>query len=426
MTMRRHWRIAGLGIGLLVALAAATEPSRAEPSESQTARNASGLWAPRPKGEYPIGPRTEKWVARGFEAIVSEDYPAAREALGNLRLPALNPLERATAFQAYAYLAHGEEDLPGAIDFLEKAIAENALTADKSQEMRFQIAQLHLAQEEWPEVVESLDIWFARADKPNSAAYYLLALAYYQMQDLEAALVPAIKTVELSSAPQESWLQLLLALRLTRKDYKEAIPIIEELVLRYPSKDYWIQLSTVHGALGGYEQALVPLQLAYEQGLLSEDDELRRLGQLLLFLELPYRAAHVFEIGLEKKQIKPDSSVYELLSNAWIAAREFDDAVAPLEMAAQLADKGDTFVRLAQVHIQREKWAAAITALESALGKGQLTSPGEAHLLMGIARYSRRQPRQAIPAFRRAREYEATRGEADNWLTHIDRELEAS
>ena len=83
-------------------------------------------------------------------------------------------------------------------------------------------------------------------------AYYMLALAYWQQKDLEGALAPAKAAVDLTTEPQESWLQLLLAVYLTAKDYDSAIPIYDVLVRRYPKKSYWIQLSTLHGALGNY------------------------------------------------------------------------------------------------------------------------------------------------------------------------------
>lgn len=376
--------------------------------------------------EYEVGERTTRHVNDAHTALADEDYAAAREALSHLRLAALNPLERSMAYRAYAYIAYGEGDVPAAVGYLEKAIAENAFPESTLQDLRFQIAQLELSLENWPAVVSNLRLWFDMVDEPNSAAYYLLAIAYYQMEDLDAALGPATQAVELSDEPQESWLQLLLAIRLVRKEYPKAAPIIEELVRRFPKKDYWIQLSTVYGAMGDFEEALVPLQLAYEQGLLDTDAELRRLSQLLLYLDLPYRAAQVISKGIEDGIIEKKPDVYEQLSNSWIAAREFDRAVEPLEIAARLADNGDLYVRLAQVEIQREKWGEAIEALQHGLEKGDLTKPGDAHLLMGIARYSRRQPQQALTAFRRAREFDATRSEADTWLTHIERELQSS
>jgi tetratricopeptide (TPR) repeat protein len=374
---------------------------------------------------YTVDERTGKKLGQALEELQAERYDEASEVLDQLRLRSLNPFERAQVFRIRAFVAYGKNDLPDAREQLEKAVAEGALPPEDQAAIRYQIAQLYLAEERWQDVVAHLQQWFAMVDDPNAAAYYLLAIAYYQLEDLESALPPARKAVELGNPPQEGALQLLLALRLTNKEYRESIPLLEALIEHHPKKSYWIQLSTVHGALGDYEAALVPLQLAYSQGLLTEDGELRRLAQLLLFLELPYRAALVMSEGLTAEHVEPDSPAYELLSNSWIAAREYDRAVQPLARAAQLAESGDLYLRLAQVHIQREKWGDAAEALRNALDKGRLASPGDAQLLMGIAFYSQKRPEQARRWFARALRHEGTRSEAETWLAHIDRELQS-
>lgn len=380
-----------------------------------------GGWAKR---EDSMDPRTAKRYAEALEHLQAERYDECEKALGKLRLRGLNALERAKVYRTYAFVAYGRGDLARARDYLEKALAEEGLPLEDQAQARFQIAQLYLAEESWTDVVSNLEKWFEIVEKPNSAAYYLLAIAHYQLEDLDAALVPAQKAIDIAEEPQEGWLQLLLALRLTRKEYQQSVPLLEELVRLYPKKTYWIQLSTVHGALGNYSEALVPLQLAYTQGLLTEGAELRRLAELMLFLDLPFRAAEVLSKGLGENRIEPDTRVYELLSNSRIAAREYEEAVGPLGRAAELAENGDLYVRLAQVHLQREKWAEAVEALVNAIDKGELGNPGDARLLMGIAIYSQKQPRQALRWFREARDHTETRDEAKVWLQHIGRELQ--
>lgn len=274
--------------------------------------------------------------------------------------------------------------------------------------------------ENWSEAAKNFELWFEQVETPNATAYYTLALTYYQLEQLDKALAPISKAVGMTNKPREGWLQLLLALRLTRKEYPESVPILEALVRNYPKKHYWLSLSTVHGALGNYKEALVQLQLAYTNGLLTEDAELRRLARLSLFLDLPYRAARVLEVGLDEETIVQDTEVWELLSNSWIAAREYDRAVRPLEQGAALASDGELYVRLAQVHIQREQWEDAANALEMALEKGELESPGDAKLLMGIAFYSQKQPGRARTWFSRASQYDDSRQEAQAWLEHLD------
>ena len=371
---------------------------------------------------YEVDDRTGKRLEAAREAFVSEDYDGAEAALARLRERSLNPLERQQAHELRAYIAAARDDNATAREHFENAIAQGTMTRNELADARFLIARLCLADGMWPETIENLETWFEIATDPNAVAYYLLALAHYQNRDLEAAITPAQQAVDHTDEPQEGWIQLLLALRLTRKEYTASIPLLETLVQRYPKKSYWLSLSTVHGAIGNYPEALVPLQLAYSQGYLTEDGELRRLAQLLLFLGQPYRAARIVEDGLEHQRIDADSAVYELLGNSWIAAREFEKTVEPLTKAAELAEDGDLFVRLAQVQIQRERWASAALALRRAIELGGLKKPGDAKLLMGIAVYNTDRPQQAQAWFTRARAHEETRTEADQWLFHIERE----
>ena len=59
-----------------------------------------------------------------------------------------------------------------------------------------------MQEEKWKEGAAALEEWFKTAANPNSAAYYLLAVAYYQQDDFDKALPPAKKAVELMDKPQ--------------------------------------------------------------------------------------------------------------------------------------------------------------------------------------------------------------------------------
>jgi tetratricopeptide (TPR) repeat protein len=408
----------------------------AAPALSEVKKRRRGAWGRSsggPVGEeqqwtrqYEVGPRAGRRIIEAREALLAEQWDAAAAALEKLNPKYLNPLERAEVNRIYAFIEYGRGDLDRARDYLEKTLAENALETDGAAAVRFQIAQLYLQEERWSEAAASFEKWFELGVEPNGNAYYMLALAYFQAGDLEKALEPAKQAVDHTSDPREGWLQLLLAIQLTRKDYEAALPVLEMLVVRYPTKGYWLNLATVHGALGNFEEALIRLQLAHEQDLLTTDAELRRLAQLLMFLDLPYRAALVLEEGYADGILTEDTSGFEMLSNSWIAAREYEKAVEPLEKAASLAPGGELYVRLAQVHLQREKWGEAASALGRALDKGGLDNPGDAELLMGIAIYSQKKPAQARPWFSRARKHDASREEADVWIKHLERELAAA
>lgn len=375
--------------------------------------------------QYDIDELTKKRLDKARELLGAQQFVEADAALDRLRVRSLNAKEKTKLYELRAWVAQGRVDYPAAREFFELAIAQGFVDGDKRADMRFRIAAICMQEENWVEAIANFEKWFVLEKDPNSTAYYFLALAHWQNGDPDAALEPALKAVSLSDEPHEGWLQILLAVRLTRKEYRESIPVLDQLIRRFPKKTYWIQLSTLHGALGNYEESLIPLQLAFTQELLTEDAEIRRLAELLLFLELPYRAAGVMQSGLEKQIVELDSDYYELLSNSWIMAREYDKAVDPLIRAAELADDGRIYQRLAEVHIQRERWKEAAEALGLAIEKGDLPKPGQAKLLMGIALYSQKKPDQALDWFGRAKKHSDTEHEAEIWQKHIQREMTA-
>ncbi len=434
-------RLPALAVCLMLSLLAPSGSARAQGSGGEPPAQA-GAPAGAKKEEEPkrrwgkteskkwgktqtVRERTGKRLNKAMEHIQAERYPEAEAELGKIRVRGLNDFERAKYHQIHALVANGNRDPHGAREHLQQALAADALAPEDQAQVRYQIAGLYLGESKWAEAVEHLKQWFAATEAPTPTAYYLLALAYYQMEDLDAALEPAQKSVELADPPQEGALQLLLAIHLTRQRYAEAEPIMLELVQRYPKKIYWTQMSTLYGAQGDYEKALVFLELANHQGMLTEDEELRRLAQLLLARDLPLPAAQLLERGFAEKKIEEDSSSFELLSTAWIQARDFERAVDPLRRAAELAPDGKLSIRLAQVHLQREEWDAAESAVRTALEKGGLPSPGDAQVLMGITFFSQKRPQEALSWFARAREHKETREEADIWIQHVEQQMQA-
>ena len=197
------------------------------------------------------------------------------------------------------------------------------------------------------------------------------------------------------------------------------VPVLERLVAEFPKKTYWMQLSAVYAELGKHEKALALLELAYEQGLLTQGNELMNLAQLYLYNQIPYRAAEVLEEGMKSGAIQPDARAWQLLADSWLHARERQRALPPLQRAAEESESGDAYVRLAQIYLERESWEEARRALDGALEKGRLTSPGHAYLMLGIADASEKRWDDAARAFTEAQEYEPTQKIAQSWLRHL-------
>jgi tetratricopeptide (TPR) repeat protein len=392
-------------------------------SKKQLARERERQEAEREK--YALQARTAEIFAEVREHLGRERYDRAEASLRKLRRVKLSPYERAQANRLRGYIAYGRQDHAAAVEHMLKALERDALPPADQADVLFQVAQIQGAEKRWRDVVATLSRWFAVVEQPNSVGYYLLALAHFQLENLEAALPAAQQAVALAETPQAAWLQLLLAVHLSRKDYAAATPVLLRLITSHSDvgKGYWLQLSALYGVNEENDRALATMELAYRKGILTDERDLIRLVQLNLLQGIPYRAATVLEKEMAARRISEGSESFELLSGAWILAREVSKAEAPLARAAELAPKGDLYVRLAQVHMMQEEWSEAAAALRLALAKGGLGDAANAELLLGIAYYNERQLAEARSWFARAQRSVATREQAQTWIEHIDREL---
>jgi tetratricopeptide (TPR) repeat protein len=420
MSRKPMWLNAALEKVLLAGLVSVFLVASAEPALAQ--RDDDEEEGGSPAGSF--DERTAEILQEAIELLNMENYAGARASIGELRLDRLSPYERSTVEQILFNIEYASENYDAARSHLQQAISAGGLNEQQVQNMRFQIAQTFMVEERWAEGAQALEEWFRTATDPNSQAYYLLAVAYYSMGDLRKALPPAERAVELAENPQESWLQLVVALYLQQERWRDALPYLERLVAIAPQKkDNWVRLSSVYGQLEDYGQALAAMQIPYSSGLLTEDSEFTRLADLAQLRELPYRGGVILEKAIAENKVAGTAQNYEKLGNMWIAAREYDKAVGPLERAAGMARTGDTYVRLAQVHLQRDNFAAASSALQRALDKGGLRDTENARYLMGVALYSQDRFADAKPLFEAIRDSEELGESAEGFIDNIDAKL---
>jgi tetratricopeptide (TPR) repeat protein len=439
-------------IALAAALAPASlAPARAETPRQQTAAVAEHGERARPsrrsrmsakerrqeeearrlaeeeRKKYAVQPETAEVFAEAREELAADRFREAERALRKLRRAKLSPYESAQLHRLHGYIAYGQNENAAAIEHLGKALAGDALPPADQADVLFQVAQIQGVEKRWRDGIATLDRWFQVVETPNSVGYYLKALAHFQLQELDAAVEPARQAIALGGAkPQQAWLQLLLAIQLSRKDYAAATPVLVEMISHYPesAKGYWLQLSALYGVTDDMERALAVMEIAYRKGIVTEHADLVRLVQLNLLRGIPRRAAEILEREMFDRRIQENPESFELLAGSWILAREIPKAVEPLARAAELAPKGDLYVRLAQIHMMQESWGQATEALQAALAKGGLADPANAELLLGISCYNERRLHEARSWFSRAQQSVAVRNQAATWIEHVDRALE--
>jgi tetratricopeptide (TPR) repeat protein len=368
-----------------------------------------------------VRPWAAKRIGRAYDELSGERYDEMLMTLDEMRgNPTLNAHEQALMWQAYAYLHTARDDYRAAASAMEEALASHGLEPTAAMQLRYNLAQIYVLLERPDDAIREFDIWFATAPNPSGAALYMRAMAYAQKGDKQQALRLARRAVEKGgSEPREPWLQLVASILIEQKEYEEAVPVLTRLIERFPKKTYWLQLSAVYSGLEQPENALAVLALAYQQGLLTQRSELMSLAQLYLYNQIPAKAAAVLDKGIADGIIEPDARTYQLLADSLLHSRQRDEAMAPLQKAAELSEDGNAYMRLAQVYLEREDWRAARGVLAKAIEKGNLTSPGHAYLLLGIANANERRWDEAEQSFAQAVAYDQVRGSAEYWLKHL-------
>ena len=202
--------IAVLGSSLLAG------PAAAQQSSASRTRQGQGQGRGQNEGggsQQAIDAVTAKALNTAIEALNMEKYAEAQAAIDMLKLDKLSPYERSKVEQILFNIAYAQEKYDEARDHLKKSIDAGGLNEQEVSQARYQSAQLYLQQEKWKEGAAALEDWFKTAQNPNSAAYYLLAVAYYELQDYGRSLPNAkkasgmaenyIKIIDAQAAQQE-------------------------------------------------------------------------------------------------------------------------------------------------------------------------------------------------------------------------------
>ena len=413
ISARSGFRLGAVVLSLLLASSAVLAPdATAERREK-----------PKTKKVQAVGEWAHKRLQTTQEFLAEDKFAEALAELDRMKAKRrLNDHERALMWQFYGFIQSSQEDYKAAAESFEKCLAKDALPESTARSTQYNLGQLYLATEQFDKALKTLLDWYSKTETPSPDAEYTLAVAYVQTQKHAEAIPYLKRAIAASSLPRESWYQLLVSLYFEGKQYKEVAELLEMLVLRFPKKSYWMQLSGIYMEMNLEKKSLAALQMAYSQGFLVEHKELVNLAQFYLYHDLPYRAAGLLEAEMRKGNIEADADVWELLSISWLHAKEYKRAMEPLAEAARMSDNGDLYVKLAQVHLEREDWSKAREALEAAVDKGDLTDPGNAHLLLGVSHYNSGKLSAAERSFLEASNHDRQRKSAKRWIKHIRQE----
>jgi tetratricopeptide (TPR) repeat protein len=380
----------------------------------------SWLYAADEQQRYLLSQPTYRSLRTIHELMNSGKSDAALNALNKLLLKVRHrPYESAVVLQTMGYVCHtlGRDEQTTA--YFEQALAKKALPNEVILSVTYNLAQLLIASEKYQKGLHYLKRWFEQEEKPSAQSLFLMATAYFHMEQCEQAIHFVNKAIAQASSPHKSWYQLLLACYYELARYKEAARVLEQLTNHFPEeRDYWIQLAGVYQKLNRDPSAVAILELAYRMDMLEETDMLR-LVNLYMYRGMPYQAAQLLDMEMEKGRIKRTTDHWLLLTDSLVMAQEPERAITALRQAAKLADRGSLYQRLGQMLYRLERWEEAVQAFDTALGSDRLDYPARVQLLLGVAAQRAGYHERARSAFIKALNDDETQEQAQAWLDRL-------
>ena len=377
-----------------------------------------------------VGAKNAKVFEKAQEAFEAENYVEVERLLAKLSGEnKLNNIERAYVANYRGNICFSQDKLNCALREFQKITDAGSEGISESfyNQMLYVVAQVLFSQEKYKEALRYAQIWFKTQEDPSADAYMLIGQAYYMLKDYDNSL-PNVqrgidKYIALGSVPKEGWLNLLSNIYRQKDQFAKMLPVVQQLVKHYPKKTYLTTMAGIYNELDDQEKMTAMYQAMYDQQLLSTESELVTLASLLMSQESPYQASQVMKKGLGSGALKKTLKNYRIYSQALYAAREYEDALKPLETAAGMSSDGKLYSQLGQSFIALNRYREAEIALTKAINKGKLKDGGQAVISKGLTQFEQKKFKSAEATFRSAVKYEKVSATATNWIKYVKAEV---
>jgi tetratricopeptide (TPR) repeat protein len=378
------------------------------------------------KKSYALGKKVYEIITKANEFVDADQTSAALKELDKTKsMEKLSAYETAQIYSFYGYLYFNAERYSDAIDSYNKVLQQPDLPPAVQQQSIRTLAQLAFVTEDYDAAIRYANQYLNDVG-PDADMYVVLGTAYYQ-KDEYANIIPPVEkaikmTQELGNKTKENWWLLLRVAYWEQENYTKVKQILETLVVNWPKKEYWIQLSGVYSELKDEVRQLASFEAAYDQGMLVSSSELIQMAQLFMQAEVPYKGAKILEAGLASGSIEKTTKNVRLLAQAWQMSQEDLKAIPPLKQAAGMSGDGELFARLATSYLNLNQYVNCIDASNKAINKGGLKNKGSAYLILGMCQFESKSLNSAKTSFQNAARYDKTKKNAGSWVAHVNSE----
>lgn len=275
-----------------------------------------------------------------------------------------------------------EERSEEALALLQETLAEQA--NDYVPSLRLLLGQLLLMNNKPLEAINELRIWADQVSEPRSSELSMLGYAHLQLEQFAEAIAIFERILQSAEIINDQWIEVLAYAYSRNQQSDQATALIDRVIAEQPGENrWWRQLSNIFTLLEDYDAAAASLIIADMVNTLNYENG-RRLAGLFSMLNMPADAAEIMSLSIQRH---PDEHSYDdqmMLAELWMLARETELAIAAFERARPMAEDGEPSLRIAQLHLQWERYEQASAALRQAIAAYGEATPDEVWYLQGV------------------------------------------
>lgn len=366
-----------------------------------------------------MGPSVGKKVGKAFELYSTDDIKGALALL--LEINAKSDYDKAilARYIAVMYATLGDQEA-NAIKYLKLAVGPDILNESDHGEAIKLLADLQMQTKKYQGALDNYKAWMEFTGKSDGDTWVKIANANYELKRLDKMVEPANKAI---AAYGDKHNKNPYILKLTsyyeRKQYKSAVEVLEVAVQLFPNeKAFWKQLGNFYLLIEDYDRGMATLDLAYKQGYLEKESEIKTLASLYAQNNMPFKSAKLLEKHISSGLVKRDDSNIYSLANAWHAAQHIDKAAKYYGELAKMTNEAKHYSKQGTLLAQDEQFAKAVVALNKAIDLG-IKNKGRLYMSIAESHFYLAQYKQAYAAIQNAMKDPKTRKGAKGWVTYI-------
>jgi tetratricopeptide (TPR) repeat protein len=370
------------------------------------------------RGGKALGPRIGKKVQNAFELYSEDNVEGALEILLDL-----NPSNKFDQAYVGRFIGNMYAGLEGkateALKYLKEAEALDQLPFDDHAGVLKLVADLSLQEKEYEQALVYYQKYMDFSFDQDANVYLRMANSYYELKQYDNVLAPAKKSIELFEKPNQNPYVLIMASYYERKMYPEAVKAVETLVKVFPENPkWWTQLGMFYMLTEDYERGLSTMEVAYKQGYLETQSQVKQLAQLYATNGIPYKAAMIQEKFITSGLIDKTEQALSIMASTFQNAKEFGKAAKYFGEAAKLSSDADLYRRQANVLMVLEDYKAAVTAFNKSLDAG-IKRKGQVYMGLAEAHFYLENWKDAYAAILEAKKDNSTKNSARGWESYI-------